>query len=98
MLDPSTGSCPICASQLEPAFFRLPNVPTLDGAVGETLAQALACPVGDVTLCLCPNCGWIGNATFEPSKLSYDKYHFSLQYSPVFESFFSGTVCRLNKK
>ena len=98
MLDSSTGSCPICASQLESAFFRLPNVPTMDGAVGETKAQALACPVGDVTLCLCPTCGWIGNATFDPAKLSYDKYHFSLQHSPVFESFVSELIGSLTEK
>ena len=98
MLNSGTGSCPICASRLEPAFFRLPDVPTLDGAVGETRAEALACPVGDLTLCLCGTCGWIGNATFDPAKLSYDRYHFSLQHSPVFESFVSELVCSLAEK
>src|SRR5688572_13560789 len=95
MLASGAASCPICAGRLDPPFFRLPSVPTLDGAVGETRAEALACPVGDVTLCLCGTCGWIGNSTFEPAKLSYDKYHFSLQHSPAFDSFVSELVDRL---
>jgi SAM-dependent methyltransferase len=98
MITSNAGSCPICKNPVEPPFFRLADVPTLDGAVGESLEEALACPVGDVTLCLCPTCGWIGNMTFDPSKLNYEKFHFSLQHSPVFESFVSEVVDNLTRK
>lgn len=80
-------TCPVCGSKPDAPFYQMTGVPTLDGAVGETLEEAQACPVGDVTLCLCGTCGWIGNASFEPGRLSYEKYHFSLQHSPAFEAF-----------
>jgi SAM-dependent methyltransferase len=87
MPHPPAGSCPICRNSLEPAVYQLRGVPTLDGGVGETREEALNLPVGDVTLCLCGTCGWIGNATFDAARLSYEKFHFSLQHSPAFESF-----------
>lgn len=97
MHSPRPDSCPICAYQLAPPIHSLFGVPTLDGAVGDTREQALAYPVGDVTICLCDTCGWIGNATFDPALLAYDRYHFSLQHSPAFESFVVELVQRLSE-
>jgi SAM-dependent methyltransferase len=92
------GRCPVCASQLAPAFLQMSNLPTLDGAVAESLEEARSCPVGDVTICLCEHCSWIGNATFDPSKLSYEKYHFSLHHSPAFAGFITDLIDRLDEK
>jgi SAM-dependent methyltransferase len=58
----------------------------------------MSIPEGDVEISLCGNCGWIGNAAFDASRLSYEKFHFSLQHSPAFESFVVELVDRLNNR
>ena len=98
MPNATTGSCPLCQSQLEPPVYQLSGIPTLDGAVGESLEKAMSIPEGDVEISLCGNCGWIGNAAFDASRLSYEKFHFSLQHSPAFESFVVELVDRLNNR
>lgn len=95
MPPPAADRCPICRDPLEPPFYRLSGVPTLDGGLGESREEALGLPVGDVTLCLCGTCAWIGNTTFEADRLTYEKFHFSLQHSPAFEAFVEALVDRL---
>lgn len=91
------ASCPLCQSPLGDPYIRIGGVPTLDGAVGETREQALACATGDVEINLCTHCGWVGNSAFVPGIIDYEKYHFSLQHSSVFEGFVADLVDRLTE-
>jgi SAM-dependent methyltransferase len=93
-----TSQCPICRGELGPAYFQMHGVPTLDGAVCDTLEEADRCPTGDVTIRLCETCGWIGNASFDPARLSYEKYHFSLHHSPAFDAFIDKLIDRLTDR
>jgi hypothetical protein len=53
-----------------------------------TQQEALNYPTGDVKLGVCRKCGYIGNQSFEPSKLQFvPGYSISLNYSPTYQQF-----------
>lgn len=95
----STGlaeRCPICAGEQYKGFFALDKVPTQDGMLWKSRAEALAAPTGQIKLAFCHDCGYIGNVAFEPQKIRYDQdYSFSLYFSPTFREFITNVATRL---
>lgn len=60
---------------------------------------ALGCPRGDLSLCCCPECGYIFNQAFDPDRLSYSQdYDNSLHYSPTFQRYTHRIARRLTKR
>jgi SAM-dependent methyltransferase len=95
----STGPgqpCPICTGYNYTTFFALDKVPTQDGMLWKSQAEALAAPTGQIKLAFCAACGYIGNVAFEPQKIRYDQdYSFSLYFSPTFRGFLTDVATRL---
>jgi SAM-dependent methyltransferase len=79
--------CPICGSRKVTDFFTAENVPAQDGVVYPTKEEALDAPSGTVTLTFCPDCHYIYNRTYDPSKITFLDYDFSLHYSPTYQQF-----------
>ncbi|MDV0443119.1 class I SAM-dependent methyltransferase [Methanorbis rubei] len=79
--------CPICSSgQITPLYSAM-NVPAFQNKAypTEQIAESVIC--GNVSLYFCENCGFVWNATFDPSLLEYDEHYQNEQgYSPMFQS------------
>ncbi|MEM7025408.1 MAG: class I SAM-dependent methyltransferase [Pseudomonadota bacterium] len=80
--------CPGCDSNASMPFYRAPGVPVHQVKLLPTRSAALDCDKGDIELRFCPDCGFIWNAAFDPSLMSYDEaYESSQTVSPTFNRF-----------
>lgn len=83
-----THSCPVCASSGFEIFFELNKMPVFCNLLWKDRQAAQNCSQGDIKLAFCPECGFIGNAVFDPEKLEYtEDYECSLDFSPRFQSY-----------
>ena len=88
MNHPITKSCPICSSSSFKVFFELKDMPVFCNLLWREQQTAQNCSQGDIKLAFCPECGFIGNAAFNPAKLDYtEDYECSLDFSPRFQSY-----------
>jgi 2-polyprenyl-3-methyl-5-hydroxy-6-metoxy-1,4-benzoquinol methylase len=80
--------CPSCRSRAERWFYEVDGVPVHQVNLVRTRDEALACAKGDIRLCLCPNCGFVWNAAFDPARMRYEEDYESTQaVSPTFNAF-----------
>lgn len=93
---PPSLPCPVCREDRYVPFFELPGIPTQDGKLWPSKAEALRAQTGDIRLAFCHGCGYIGNQLFDPSKIAYDdEYTFSMFFSPTFRDFLTAVANRL---
>ncbi|HEX6239723.1 MAG TPA: hypothetical protein VFZ61_02470, partial [Polyangiales bacterium] len=90
-----SGRCTACDGAELRDFLSLPGVPTQDGVLWKTHAEALAAPRGDFTLAVCQRCGYIGNRTYDAALVTFDGYDVSLEHSPVFRTYLQSLAERL---
>ena len=84
--------CPVCSSNLVSPFLLRGSVPVHQNLVMCDRISALEINRGSLNLAVCEDCGFIFNADFDGSKLSYGKDYDNTQtYSPSFESY----ICEL---
>jgi SAM-dependent methyltransferase len=66
------------------------------GALYATPSEALACPRGELDLCVCGRCGFVGNRAFDPARVDYaSRYDNALHHSPFFQKFERELATRL---
>jgi len=83
--------CPGCDSRDSHQFYSVPSVPVHQVKLVPSRAAALATPRGDIGLRFCSSCGFVWNAAFDPSLMSYDEDYESTQtVSPTFNRFHEG--------
>ena len=88
--------CPVCSGEKCETFFALQDQPVLIGALWPDAESARSCRKGDIELAFCPNCGFVWNVLFDPTRLDYDQqYDNSLHFSEVFQSYTAALVERL---
>jgi 2-polyprenyl-3-methyl-5-hydroxy-6-metoxy-1,4-benzoquinol methylase len=87
--------CDLCGSNDTHVFFDLASVPTQDGVMSISEEAALKAVRGNIRLQFCRNCGFIQNIGYDPKKVSFDKYDFSNDNSPLFQAFVIETCDRL---
>lgn len=88
--------CPICGSAEYHDFFEIDNIPVSDGLRLRSREEALAAPVGSISLACCHVCGYIRNRLFDSSKLRFDaQYEISLHHSPHYRQFLEETCSYL---
>jgi SAM-dependent methyltransferase len=92
-LIPGGEGCPACDSTQLSIVLELRDVPTQDGVLWPTAADALASPLGDIRLALCERCSYLWNIEHDPELVSFARYDVSLQHSPSFQRFV-GELCR----
>jgi len=96
MNDWQISGCPVCGSNDVEDFFHVPSIPVDAGACFQKQEDALRAPCGSINLAICNDCGYIGNRTFEYSRISFGTtYDISLDHSPVYQAFERDTVARL---
>jgi SAM-dependent methyltransferase len=89
------ASCPVCHRTELEQVLELTDVPTQDGVLWQTAAEARASPLGDIRLVLCHTCSYLWNAAYEPDKVSFQRYDVSLQHSPLYQGFVQELAERL---
>jgi SAM-dependent methyltransferase len=92
MFDPTTDhpgrDCPGCGSSRTLPFFELPRVPTNSCILFDSVEEAINCKQGSILLCLCEDCGFIGNLAFEPDLTEYsERYEETQGFSPTFSNY-----------
>jgi hypothetical protein len=89
-------ACPVCGRRDERAVVAVRDVPVMCGVLWETRADALAAPVGDVELVVCPACSMLFNAAYDDDRVRYDgAYDNSLHFSPTFRRYAENLAGRL---
>lgn len=90
------AACPICSLEAQAPFFEMPAMPAVCNQLFPAAEPARAMPRGDVTLCFCPDCGFIFNQAFDPARVPYGAhYENSLHFSPSFQAHAESLARRL---
>jgi SAM-dependent methyltransferase len=88
--------CPVCRAAGAAEFIAIDDVPVFCNVLWDTRKEALGAAKGEIRLHFCPDCGYVFNGEFDPSRVRYDSgYENSLQYSSVFRTYQIGLVERL---
>ncbi len=85
---PVDPACPACGAPGGESFYAVSGVPVHDVRLFRSRDEALTCTRGDIRLILCPGCGFIWNADFEPALLDYwQDYESTQAHSATFNRF-----------
>ncbi|GAB7050424.1 class I SAM-dependent methyltransferase [Catenuloplanes indicus] len=92
-------TCDACGAAGLAVFGDLGEIPVLCGVHWADAAEAAASPVGQMTLAVCPNCGYVRNVAFDPAVLVYDTtMDTNLHHSPAFQRFSAELCERLSRR
>jgi SAM-dependent methyltransferase len=95
---PMTASkpCPACTSPETSLFLARHGVPVHQNSLFADAASARAIPRGDLAMTICHVCGFVFNAAFDESRVSYDEAYDNNQIcSHVFSDYVDGLVTYL---
>jgi SAM-dependent methyltransferase len=85
---PQLSYCPNCLQDSIETFYTVDPVPVHSVMLVPTRDEALHFPVGRITLGFCAACAFIGNTSFDQSKMNYSpKCEETQGFSPTFQSF-----------
>jgi len=85
--------CPICGTSVVNRFLERENVPVHQNFLFKEEQDAVNIARGTLSAILCHFCGFVFNADFDASLLSYDeKYENTQSYSPIFEKYLDDRV------
>lgn len=81
----SVDLCRLCGSATTQDFLHRSQVPVHQNLLAVTEREAIGVPRGDLRMMVCENCGFVFNAAFDSSRLSYGEHYENTQsYSPMF--------------
>lgn len=78
--------CLICNEEVSD-FFQAKDIPSQDGVVWPSKTEAISAPTGEVNLVYCQKCAYIFNRAYDPQKITFLDYDFSLAYSGIYQQF-----------
>jgi SAM-dependent methyltransferase len=91
--------CLACGHAAPEPFFELAAVPIHCNVLWPTAAEARGAGRAAIRLALCPRCGLVFNAAFNPALVTYDaSYENSLHHSPRFEAYAEALVRDLSER
>jgi SAM-dependent methyltransferase len=91
--------CAACGTSELVGFADLGDIPVRCGVHWASRDEALAAPLGRMSLAYCPECGYARNVAFDPNVLVYDTtMDTNLHHSPAFQSFSAELVKRLAER
>lgn len=94
-----SAGCIACGCQETLAVAAIPSVPVFANVLSDDAATARALPRAGIDLTLCPACGHLFNASFDPELLRYDgSYENSLHGSPRFQAYLEGQAADLVRR
>lgn len=88
--------CPVCGSGATRPFLERPSVPVHQNLIYATRSDAESARRGEMTLCCCEGCGFVHNASFDLSAMSYgESYDNTQTCSPTFNRYVDDLVRHL---
>jgi len=81
MIDENT--CRLCGDTPTISFFKLSDVPTMDGVMAGTKEAAKKFTKGSIDLHFCEKCGYIRNVEHHSSNIDFKEYDYSPGQSPL---------------
>jgi hypothetical protein len=80
--------CPSCDSPRMSVFYEVTGVPVNSVLLVMTQAEALDFQTGDISLAVCPSCGFVSNIRFDEGLTQYtERYEATQGFSPTFNKF-----------
>lgn len=80
--------CPSCGASHMSVFYEVNHVPVNSVLLVMSQDEALRFQTGDITLAVCPSCGFISNISFNEKLTQYTaRYEATQGYSPTFNQF-----------
>lgn len=80
--------CPACGAAGVSVFYEVKSVPVNSVLLVTSRDEAMNFQTGDMTLAVCPGCGFISNITFDEALTQYTaRYEATQGYSPTFNKF-----------
>ncbi|GIF71252.1 SAM-dependent methyltransferase [Asanoa siamensis] len=91
--------CSACGDDDLVPFADLGTIPVFCGVHWASRDEALASPLGRMSLAYCPSCAYVRNVAFEPALLHYDTtMDTNLHHSPAFQTFSAELVKHLTER
>lgn len=91
--------CPVCSASSPETVFYLEDVPAHVAVVYPTPESARTVARGDIHLVLCPSCGHVWNASYDPALTDYSEtYDASLHHSATYRVFLEETADALARR
>jgi hypothetical protein len=85
--------CPICTSEQTQVCLSQTNAPVHQHLIFKKHEDALKMRRGNISLCVCNDCGFVFNSSFDANNLSYDQQYDNTQLSsPYFQSYVDSLV------
>lgn len=85
---PRVDRCPVCGAPPGDTVFAADGVPLLCNVLHDSATEARNAATGSIDLVLCPACGLLWNAAYEPDRVEYSPaYENSLHFSPRFQRY-----------
>ena len=82
-----SATCTACGNSMR-TIYEVRGIPTNSCIMLESREEALAYPVGDITLGFCDACGFIRNTSFDPMMAEYSgRYEETQSFSETFNAF-----------
>lgn len=92
-------TCDACGGAALVPFAELGEIPVFCGVHWASQAEALASPLGGMSLAYCPDCAYVRNLAFDPTALVYDTtMDTNLHHSPAFQTFSAELVKHLAER
>jgi hypothetical protein len=90
------ATCRGCGQELTEPLLQVDDVPVLCNELWPTVEGARGAATGSIALVLCPRCGLLGNAAFDPELVRYSPaYENSLHFSATFGAYAEQLARRL---
>lgn len=84
----NTDKCNSCGASTSAAFFEARHIPVHSCRLVDSVEESLSLPKGDLELAVCPNCGFMQNAAFDPALVDYsESYEDTQAFSDRFTSY-----------
>jgi SAM-dependent methyltransferase len=92
-------NCPVCGALTGERFLCRLGVPVHQNLLFASQVDAINVVRGDLEMAACSSCGFVYNASFDPTLLSYGEYYDNSQHcSPFFSSYMDELVRELVEK
>ncbi len=86
-------NCPLCKSQNLRHVFKVEKMPVFPNMVFNTAKEACAAPVGNMTLAVCDDCGFVFNETFEANLLDFNQqYDNEQKHSTYYQNYLQDII------
>lgn len=99
MMEKNLANCSACGSTQVQQVLYIGQVPAHCNVLWRDRESAMNCPMGDIQLNFCENCGHLYNQAFDNHLMTYSlEYENTLDFSPAFKKYSRELVERLTKR